>query len=192
MNFDWLLAILKGAAARPGGIGVGVSMVPPTFAGQIPQRPFLIPHPSPNFKSTPGRLVTCVVIHATATDGLQSPLAWLCNPASGVSAHYLIGKDGMVYKLVHEEDVSWHAGVSFWQGRSGVNAFSIGIELVNRNDGADPYPEMQIAACAQLVKAICAEKFITHDNVVGHLDVAPGRKNDPRGLDLAAFRARLA
>jgi len=193
MNFDWLADLLKPFLAQPGGVGAGISVpVTTTFSAAIPQRPPAIPHPSPNFKSAPGRRPTCVVIHATATEELTSPLTWLCAPKSKVSAHYLIDKNGMVYKLVHEEDVAWHAGVSFWQGRSGVNAFSIGIELVNRNDGVDPYPEPQQAACAQLTRAICAEYGIAPHDVIGHRDVAPGRKNDPLGLDLYEFRQRLA
>lgn len=156
-----------------------------------PQRPPVIQHFSPNYRRTPGRAISCVVIHATATDGLASPLGWLCNPESKVSAHYLIGQDGTVYQLVHDEDVAWHAGVSSWRGRSGVNDFSIGIELVSPNDGT-PYPEPQVAACAQLTRAICDEHGISPEDVIGHLDVAPGRKNDPMGFDFVGFRGRLA
>lgn len=187
-------AKLSGMTSDPKSIGGAVAgtFTPPTFAGAIPQRPPLIPRPSPNFKRTPGRRPTCVVIHATATPGLLSPLGWLCNPASKVSAHYLIDTNGMVYKLVHEEDVSWHAGASFWQGRSGVNEFSIGIELVHPNDGFTPYAEPQLTACAQLTRAICAEYGISAYNVIGHADVAPGRKNDPLAFDWYGFRLRLA
>lgn len=172
--------------------GLGISVTPPTFAPQIPQRPMIIPHRSPNQRSAPGRRPTCVVIHATATPGLASPLEWLCNPASEVSAHYLIDAMGMVYQLVHEQDIAWHAGVSFWQGKANVNAFSIGIELVNANDGIMPYPEAQVAACAQLVRAICSDYDIKSQDVIGHADIAPGRKNDPLGFNWADFRARLA
>lgn len=197
MNFDWLVDLVKPFLAQPGGVGAGVSVpVTTTFSSPIPQRPPMIPYPSPNFKSAPGRLVTCVIIHATA-GGLAGSLRELSDPKPAtpekrVSAHYCIDRDGTVYKMVHEEDIAWHAGQSFWQGRTGVNAFSIGIELVNLNNGVDPYPEPQLAAAAQLTRAICSEKGIQPHDVVGHLDIAPGRKDDPRGLDLVAFRARLA
>lgn len=187
---NWFIGLIKSLLGNPGAsVTVPVTT---TFAPPIAQRPFMLRQPSPNYRSTPGRRPTCIVIHATATPGLASPLAWLCDPASKVSAHYLIDKSGVVYQLVHEEDVAWHAGMSFWNGKPDVNAFSIGIELVNANNGADPYPEPQIMACAQLVRAQCEEYGIAPRDVVGHLDVAPGRKDDPRGLDLNAFRARLA
>mgnify|MGYP001558695446 CR=1 FL=1 len=153
--------------------------------------------PSPNFTAvSPDRDVTCIVLHATATEGIDSPLRELCDPKpktpeKRVSAHYLIGKDGRILHLVHETNVAWHAGVSAWKGRIGVNNFSIGIELVNLNNGADPYPKPQLDACAGLVLAICQERGVHTDDVIGHLNVAPGRKDDPKGLDLVAFRKRL-
>lgn len=147
--------------------------------------------PSPNFRASPARDITCVVIHATATTGLESPKEWLCNAASKVSAHYLIGREGEVLQLVQENDVAWHAGESEWRGQPNVNAFSIGIELVNPNDGKTPYPEPQLAACAQLVTAICLQYGIEAADVVGHLDVAPGRKNDPAAFPWDEFRAGL-
>lgn len=190
----WLLDLLTGLAGKP---GVSVSITPPTFAPGIPQRPPMIPNPSPNFRRTPARRPTCVIIHATAGE-LVGALQELCDPkpampAARVSAHYVIARDGTVYQLVHEEDVAWHAGVSFWQGKSGVNEFSVGLELVNRNDGVDPYPELQLVATAQLVKAICSENGIQPMDVIGHSDIAPGRKTDPGfAFPWPNFRARLA
>lgn len=190
---NWFLEVLKSLLEKPGGVGGGVSVpIETTFSEPIPQRPPYIDRPSPNFRSTPGRRPTCVVIHATAAPAAGGSLSWLCSPASKASAHYLIDRYGLVYRLVHEEDIAWHAGVSFWDGRSSVNEFSVGIELDNENDGITPYPELQRAACAQLTKAICAEYGITPQNVVSHAEIAPGRKNDPLGFDMAAFRAGLA
>lgn len=148
--------------------------------------------PSPNFLSVPpGRKVTCVVIHATATSGLDSPKEWLCNPNSKVSAHYLIGRTGVILHLVHESNVAWHAGDSEWRGQSGVNRFSVGIELVNSNDGQMEYPNDQLAAAAELVRAICADHGIKPQDVVGHADIAPGRKTDPAAFPWDDFRMRL-
>ena len=76
-------------------------------------------------------------------------------------------------------------------GLPNVNAYSVGIELVNPNDFT-PYPEAQLTSCAALVRAICAEHGIAHANVVGHADVAPGRKTDPAGFDWPRFRGMLA
>lgn len=132
------------------------------------------------------------MIHATATSALASPKAWLTDPASKVSAHYLIGRAGELIQMVDDNDTAWHAGESEWGGVKGVNAFSIGIELVNSNDEKMEYPDAQMAVCADLVTAICLERKIKNQNVVGHKDIAPGRKTDPAGFDWIGFRARLA
>ena len=155
-------------------------------------RPPFTKSSSPNFTRGKNRKITCVVIHATATGGLASPMEWLRLQASKVSAHYLIDKDGSIYQLVDEKDVAWHAGESYWQGKAHVNSFSIGIELVNPNDGVYPYPEEQVQACAELVIAICNEHGIAAKDVVGHCHVALGRKTDPAGFDWEEFRSRLA
>lgn len=154
-------------------------------------RPPTIWNPSPNFTFINGRKITCVVLHATATSGLDSPLDWLCNPQSKVSAHYLIDLDGTIYHLVHESNIAWHAGESLWQGRPDVNIFSVGIELVNANDGIMPYPKDQLAYCAALVKNICSDNNIKPGDVVGHCDIAPGRKTDPANFPWTSFRALL-
>lgn len=156
-------------------------------------RPASVWTPSPNYREGgAGRRITCVVVHATATPGLDSPQAWLCDPASQVSAHYLIGQDGTIRHLVHEANVAWHAGASVWKGAPNVNDYSVGLELVNDNTGTMPYPEPQLAATAALVAAICQDHGVRLEDVVGHLDVAPGRKTDPAGFPWADFRARLS
>ena len=155
-------------------------------------RPELTFVPSPNFKpGVKNRRVSCVVIHATATSGLKSPLEWLTSEASKVSAHYLIDKDGHIYQLVLERNVAWHAGESYWNGQAHVNNFSIGIELVNPNDGYCEYPAAQVEACLSLCVPICLEYRIPAVDVVGHLDIALGRKTDPAGFDFEDFRSRL-
>lgn len=154
-------------------------------------RPPIQQFPSPNFRKWPQkRKITCVVIHATATKALASPLEWLTIPESKVSAHYLIDLDGTVLQLVDENNIAWHSGASSWKGKDGVNAFSIGIELVNPNDGSS-YPEDQIEALRALVVSICLERKIRSEDVVGHADVAPGRKTDPAGFPWDDFKGRL-
>jgi N-acetylmuramoyl-L-alanine amidase len=164
----------------------------PTFAGAVPVRPPSIKRYSPNQRYKAGRKITCVVLHATATTGVSSPLSWLCDAKSGVSAHYLIDVDGTIYGIVDEQSVAWHAGDSTWRGLANVNEFSVGIELVNANNGIMAYPEAQLAACARMVKAICSDHGIKPADVIGHADIAPGRKNDPLGFDWFGFRRRLA
>nr|WP_212758350.1 1,6-anhydro-N-acetylmuramyl-L-alanine amidase AmpD [Usitatibacter palustris] len=92
-----------------------------------------------------------------------------------VSSHYLIRRDGEVITYVPEDKRAWHAGVSSWQGREKCNDFSIGIEL----EGADdvPFTEQQYAA----LEALTREMFSRYGTLplVGHSDIAPGRKTDP-------------
>ena len=155
---------------------------------------------SPNFTRGKDRKIGCIVLHATATGGLASPLEWLTLPASQASSHYLIDKNGDIYGLVEEKNSAWHAGISVWNGmevigKSGqpsVNLSSIGIELVNPNDGVYPYPEPQVAACTDLVISICRDYGIAAKDVIGHCHVALGRKTDPAGWDWEDFYARLA
>ena len=72
-----------------------------------------------------------VLLHYTAMQGAQSAVDWLCNPASQVSAHYLIAASGDVVAMVDEDLRAWHAGASAWGGIQDVNSRSIGIELDN-------------------------------------------------------------
>jgi len=92
---------------------------------------------------------------------------------------------------VDEKNIAWHAGESEWKGQKGVNTFSIGIELVNANDGKMPYPQEQIDACAALVVPICKDNSISIADVVGHCDIAPGRKTDPAGFPWEDFKLKL-
>ncbi len=98
-----------------------------------------------------GRLeavIDCVVLHATA-GSLSGTLAWFANPASGVSAHYVVAKDGDVYQMVEEDKLAHHAGASEYQGRKNFNDFSIGIEIVNLNDGEDHLPGLAVRVDGQ-------------------------------------------
>ncbi|MFV0492442.1 MAG: N-acetylmuramoyl-L-alanine amidase [Pseudorhodobacter sp.] len=120
-----------------------------------------------------------MVIHFTAMDSLAAARRRLCDPAAEVSAHYLIGHDGTTELLVPEEHRAWHAGAGQWAGRGDVNSRSIGIEL--GNCGLEPFPEAQMAALERLLPGIMARWKIPAHGVIGHSDMAPGRKADPGG-----------
>lgn len=95
-----------------------------------------------------------------------------------VSAHVLIRRSGEMTQYVSFNDRAWHAGESNYQGRSACNDFSVGIEL----EGADtvPFTEEQYVALAELIRVLCASySHLTKERVVGHCDIAPGRKTDP-------------
>lgn len=95
-----------------------------------------------------------------------------------VSAHLLIRRDGEVVQYVPFQSRAWHAGVSSWQGRGRCNDYSIGIELEG-TDG-DPCESAQYAMLARVIAALCrAYPMLSPARIVGHSDVAPGRKTDP-------------
>lgn len=133
---------------------------------------------SPNFKPIK-KQNELIVIHYTA--GIDS-LPWLTNPESQASAHFLIGREGKVTQLVDTDHIAWHAGVSEWMGRKSCNNFSVGIELENRgkmiNGGFEEFYERQLAAMEELIGLLLKDNDSIVD-IVGHQDIAPGRKIDP-------------
>ncbi len=109
-----------------------------------------------------------------------------------VSAHAVIRRDGRVVQYVPFGARAWHAGQSEYRGRSACNDFSIGIEL----EGADdvPYEDAQYEQLALLVRALLAAyPLLSATHIVGHSDVAPGRKTDPGpAFNWPRWRALLA
>jgi len=137
--------------------------------------------------------IKVLVIHYTADD-FDSSLATLTD--KNVSSHYLIpsvpplhrGKP-RIWQLVPEQDLAWHAGISFWRGATRINDTSIGIELENRGWQKSagekyfaPFEPAQIQALIPLAKDIIARYGIKPQNVVAHADIAPQRKDDPGPL----------
>jgi len=113
-----------------------------------------------------GRLDTSV--HASFADlqGVQ------------VSAHFVVQRDGSISQFVATALRAWHAGVSQWQGRSGCNDFAIGIEMIG--DERQPFTHDQYRETARLCRQLMQHyPAISSDHIVGHEDIAPGRKWDP-------------
>jgi len=95
-----------------------------------------------------------------------------------VSSHALIARDGTITQYVPFGSRAWHAGASYWRGRSACNDFSIGIELEGTDE--EPYDRRQYAALAGLVAALQdAYPSLAEGWIAGHSDIAPGRKTDP-------------
>jgi AmpD protein len=95
-----------------------------------------------------------------------------------VSSHVVVKRDGAVTQYVKFTERAWHAGKSIYQGREACNDFSVGVEL----EGTDtlPYAAAQYTALAEVVAALCtAYPSLSPDRLVGHSDIAPGRKTDP-------------
>jgi AmpD protein len=109
-----------------------------------------------------------------------------------VSAHLLIRRDGEVRQYVPFVERAWHAGVSEYRGRPACNDYSIGIELEGTDD--TPYEDAQYRQLARVIDALLrAYPTLGADHVVGHSDIAPGRKSDPGlSFDWSRLRADIA
>ena len=95
-----------------------------------------------------------------------------------VSSHLVVMRDGAVTQYVRFTDRAWHAGKSIFEGRAACNDFSVGVEL----EGTDtqPYEDVQYERLAEAVAALCAAyPRLSPARLVGHSDIAPGRKTDP-------------
>lgn len=142
---------------------------------------------SPHYNERPDGIVpTMVVIHYTDTSSLRETLTIFHGPDAQVSCHYLIDEDGTIYQMVADDKRAWHAGVSAWQREENLNNCSIGIELQNggrqyqhKHGEWPPYPHAQIGALKKLLQHLQSTYHIPSDRIIGHADIAPGRKEDP-------------
>ena len=147
---------------------------------------------SPNFDARPNNIIDMIVIHNISLppsqyggDGICQLFTNCLNPdehpyyaeiySRKVSSHFLIRRDGEIVQFVSCLQRAWHAGVSQWQTRERCNDFSVGIEL----EGSDfeNFEARQYTQLKQLIKIIKKTYPIQH--LVGHSDIAPGRKTDP-------------
>ena len=168
-----------------------------------------------------------LVVHYTAGSSAAGTISWFQNPASGVSAHLVIARDGRITQMVPFNRKAAHAGVSRWGSLSGMNRYSIGVELDNagvlirsggkwvsrlsrrtfpdsevtvaphKNDAPGTPPSGWHAYTPEQIEATleCGLALFRHyglSDVLGHDDIAPGRKRDP-GPDfpMESVRARL-
>ena len=95
-------------------------------------------------------------------------------------------------QMVQDELRGWHAGKSTWKGVPDTNDYSIGIELVNKNDGIDPYPSAQYQVLVALCKMLVAKHGIKVEDIMGHKDISHSGKTDPAGFDMAQLRRDVA
>ena len=127
-----------------------------------------------------GLIPRFVVLHYTAMPTAKDAIRRLCDPKAEVSAHYVICKTGRVSQLVSEGQRAWHAGAGEWNGLTDMNSRSIGIEL--DNDGQGPFSDAQMQSLEALLAPMLLAWNIPPKNVIGHSDMAPGRKFDPGPL----------
>ncbi|MCC9606911.1 N-acetylmuramoyl-L-alanine amidase [Blastopirellula sp. JC732] len=177
-------------------------------------------NPSPHQSERKGEAISAIIMHYTAGGAQASTVGWFRNPDAQVSSHYVVGRDGTVVQMVPLDKSAWHAGRSVLAGKSGVNAFSVGIEICNwgplrKVDGKfvtydgrkyqgpepiqsadgrywEPYTDAQYATLVKLSNYLIDQYAITH--ITGHSDIATpkGRKHDPgEGFDWEKIRAGL-
>ncbi len=152
------------------------------MSGFAPDHPGAEVRVSPNFGQRRGvSSPDMIVLHYTGMETGDGAEAWLCDPASEVSSHYLVHEDGRVVQMVRESDRAWHAGKSSWFGVTDINSCSIGIEIVNPGHtlGYRSFPKRQIEAVISLCAGIRRRHEVPCERVLAHSDVAPGRKIDP-------------
>lgn len=140
---------------------------------------------SPNFnerKDLGGRAFpNMIILHYTGMRDAKVALDRLCDPASEVSAHYVVEENGDVHQLVDEDKRAWHAGKSYWGGLTDINSASLGIEIVNTGHefGYKEFSGKQINALRKLLKTLVVKYAIDADKILAHSDIAPERKIDP-------------
>lgn len=161
-------------------------MTVPAFRWPAHWRVQLSPNHSP--RKAP---ISAIVLHADASSRIESSLEWVRRRESRVSYHIMIGRNGTVFGVVPPERKAWHAGVSTFEGQANVNEFSVGVALSNRNDGVEPFPVSQLAAAADVCAILCGVYGIPVSRITTHAAIAPGRKTDPRGLNLSAFHDQV-
>lgn len=123
-----------------------------------------------------------VVLHHTAQNSTQQTInTFLVKGKSEVSAHYVVGRDGAVVQMVNDYLRANHAGTGKWGNNSDLNSSSIGIELDN-NGVDEPFTDAQVSSLLALLEVLKKRYNIPAANFIGHADIAPGRKNDPRNF----------
>jgi N-acetylmuramoyl-L-alanine amidase len=118
-----------------------------------------------------------IIIHHTAQDSLGQTIKTFTLTKTQVSAHYVIAKDGKVVHMLNDYLRAWHAGNSSWGKNTDINSGSIGIEL--DNNGNEPFSDKQILNLIALLTKLKKDYNIPTQNIIGHSDIAPLRKNDP-------------
>jgi N-acetyl-anhydromuramoyl-L-alanine amidase len=145
---------------------------------------------SPHFSPTPSHERRGVCFHHTVLD-FPATIAHLQAPESRVSYHVVIGADGARARLVAEEHIAWHAGVSSFQGREGCNAFLLGLAFAG-DTYASPLTEAQIESALEWLSARWAKLGWSLEWMTDHRQIAPGRKDDLAASEWTKLRIRIS
>lgn len=146
--------------------------------------------PSPHFSAEPPHERLGVCFHHTVMPFAET-IAHMQAPASRVSYHVVIAPDGSRARLVPEERVAWHAGVSDFQGRSGCNAFLLGISFAGDTRAA-PLTDAQIESALEWLGPRWRAFGWSLGRMTDHRQIAPGRKDDLAPAEWERLRAAIA
>lgn len=163
---------------------------------KVRTQPLTLNMPSINYNERPENVKPDIIIlHHTAPFASLTRVGYFFQDInSRVSAHYTIGREGLIIQSVDEKNRAWHAGTSAWLGRTNLNDNSIGIEILNDGDGKDPFTPLQYNAVINLVAYLMKKYNIPLEKVVGHRDIGYplGRKVDPAdNFDWQLVKTRL-
>lgn len=163
---------------------------------KVIEQPLTINMPSINYNQRPENTkIDTIIIHHTAPFASLTRVGYFFQDInSRVSAHYTVGKEGLIIQSVDDKNRAWHAGPSSWLGKYNVNDFSIGIEILNDGDGKDPFTPLQYNALVKLVSFLMKKHNIPLERVVGHRDIGfpLGRKVDPAdNFDWKMFKTKI-
>jgi N-acetylmuramoyl-L-alanine amidase len=133
------------------------------------------------------RKIDFLVLHHIQANSVEHAISQL--KEHKVSSHFLVDENGKIFELVDENDVAYHAGVSYWAGVDGLNKTSIGIEFMNVEPFLKKFTNEQMLAGVELCRYLIEKYNIAPKNIVGHSDIAYSRetgildrKQDPSHL----------
>jgi N-acetylmuramoyl-L-alanine amidase len=131
-----------------------------------------------------------IVLHHTSGTYAGS-VAWCMNPASRVSYHCIVAKDGRRSTLADPDERAWHAGVSSWRGKRDLNSWSIGAAFEG-DSYKRPLGEDEMASMTEYLEPLMRLYRLTLDDVTDHRTVSPGRKDDLNPVEFTRFKKYLA
>jgi N-acetyl-anhydromuramyl-L-alanine amidase AmpD len=131
-----------------------------------------------------------IVLHHTSGSYAGS-VAWCMNPASRVSYHAIVAKDGRRSTLADPDERAWHAGRSEWRGRRDLNSWSIGAAFEG-DTYKRPLSEDEMTSMAEYLEPLMKLYRLTLDDVTDHRTVSPGRKDDLKASELLRFKRYLS
>ena len=150
-----------------------------------PEKPLNTPNVSKGRRIAP----KAIVLHHTSGSYAGS-VAWCMNPASRVSYHCIVAKDGRRSTLADPDERTWHAGRSEWRGKRDLNSWSIGAAFEG-DTYKRPLSEDEMASMAEYLEPLMRRYRLTLADVMDHRTVSPGRKDDLNPTEFARFKAYL-